>query len=319
MEHLDDVGGGFGIQRVLVRLGVIAQRIEPLAQRQHVGAAVADVQCVILRQLLLRIGEGNLVFDIRDGVAPDDREKRAHLALRDRDQLDGLHLTHQLGEHIALAVILALFDVQPQFAVLFNLADDGQGGVDGDFTKAGTGGLFAQVGTLDRADEARLVIGDFILYAARLRGRRGRFAARFGRGRRHGGRRGGRGGGRFGRGGGHGLEQLVEDIALAAALDAHIRPVFAVDLADGDDGQHAAFFQRFELVALFVGQFAQVGLLAGLKLAVFRLLVFGGGIFTKRDGGRQREQRRERAQTRGMLNRFHRVLSCAARAAHSRE
>ena len=167
--------------------------------------------------------------------------------------------------------------------------------------------------------EARLIVGDFILHAARLRGRRGRFAARFGRGRRHGGRRGGRGGGRFGRGRGHGLVQLVEDIALAAALDAHIRPVFAVDLADGDDGQYAAFFQRFELVALFVGQLAQVGLLAGLKPAVFRLLVFGGGIFTKRDGGRQREQRRERAQTRDMLNRFHGVLSCAARAAHSQE
>ena len=90
--------------------------------------------------------KGISFFDIRDGVAPDDREQRAHLALRDRDQLDGLHLTHQLGEHIALAVILALFNVQPQRAVLFNLADDGQGGVGGDLPKAGTGGLFAQCG-----------------------------------------------------------------------------------------------------------------------------------------------------------------------------
>lgn len=69
LEHPDHIGGRFGIQRVFVRLGIIAQLIEPFAQRQHVGVSVADIQRMILRQLLFGVGEGNFIFDLRDGIA----------------------------------------------------------------------------------------------------------------------------------------------------------------------------------------------------------------------------------------------------------
>ena len=254
LEHADHIGGRFGIQRVFVRLGIIAQLIEPFAQRQHVGVSVADIQRMILRQLLFGVGEGNFIFDLRDGIAADDGEQRAHFALGDGNQLHGLDLAHQLGEHVALFIVFSLFDVQPEFAVLFHFADGGQRGVGGDFAQAASVGLFAQIGALERADETRLVINGLVLNGVLRRGRRGRFAVRIRRGGRFRGRRRGRRGRRFGRRRGHGFEQFIENIALASAFCAHIGPVFAVDFTDGNDGQHAGLFQRFELVALFVGQ-----------------------------------------------------------------
>ena len=76
---------------------------------------------------------------------------------------------------------------------------------------------------------------------------------------------------------GTGSASIVEDIAIASAFWVRTYAQFSplISLTEMTVST-LPFFQRFELVALFVGQFAQVGLLAGLKPVVLGLPVFGG-------------------------------------------
>lgn len=127
LENLDDVRGGLGIQCVFVPLGIIAQLVKAFAELQYVAAPVADVQRFVSGKLIVGIGEGNLVFDIGNGIAGDHGKHLANLALGDGKQLDRTHLTQKLGENIALFIALALFDMQPEFAVALDLADGVQG------------------------------------------------------------------------------------------------------------------------------------------------------------------------------------------------
>ena len=274
LENLDDIRGGLGIQCVFVPLGIIAQLVKAFAELQYVAAPVADVQRFVGGKLVVGISEGDFVFDVSDGIAGNHGKHLANLSLGDGKQLDRTHLTQKLGENIALFIALALFDMQPELTVALDLADGVQGGVCRNDAQTGAVRLLAQVGALERAHEARLVIERFAGYCIG----RGRpvvlgFAVRFGCGSRLRGGRRGRRGGWLGRRRGNRLEQTQKHIAFASAFgDTDIDPCFITDIHFAQNGDNAVLFQGFELIAFGVGQLAQVRLLGGAQLTVFLLL-----------------------------------------------